>query len=269
MEVNVLYIILILITLLDLAAIRPLVKGQLNQQQVWLPLLGWLALFDLLIALPVHLWPDQLLATAVSVGFSTWYLTASVYLWLTDWYSRQTNITVAPDYLIVLGARVTPQGPSKTLTRRLQTAITFYSKQSQPPKLVLTGGQGSDEPNSEASVMATFLARHQVDPRHLLLEEKATSTATNFKYSKQIITGDWHQSRQPNILVVTSDYHLVRSKLLAFQQHLTIATLGSWTTTNALFPAMLREVAALLLQLKYPLIVSWLCVTILVQCFIY
>ncbi|MCH5461523.1 YdcF family protein [Secundilactobacillus sp. HBUAS58055] len=244
-------------------------KGQPDQKRVWLPLLGLLTLSDLLIALPVHLWPGQLLATAVSVGFSTWYLTASVYLWLTYWYSSRTHITVKPDYLIILGARVTPHGPTKTLTRRLETALTFLTKQSQSPKVILTGGQGSDEPDSEASVMSAFLKKHQVEPHRLLLEEKATSTATNFKYSKQIINSDWHQLTEPNLLVVTSDYHLVRSKLLAWQQHLTIATLGAWTTTAALFPAMLREVAALLLQLKYPLIAGWIIVTFLIQCFIY
>ncbi|WP_203652058.1 YdcF family protein [Secundilactobacillus yichangensis] len=261
-------IILIIITLLNLGAVEPLVKHQSNQRLVWGPLLSILVVTDLLIALPVLIWPGHLLATAASVGFATWYLTATGYLWLTCWYQCHTNKAVLADYLIVLGAKVNTDGPSRTLTRRLQTAIDFCSSQPNSPKLILTGGQGSDEPQSEASSMADYLIRHQINPQRLLLEQAATSTKTNFKFSKQLIRQDWVQARQPKILVVTSDYHLVRSKLLAWQQHLPVGLLGSWTTTEALIPAMVREVAALLLQLKWPLLIIWLVITSLIQLFI-
>lgn len=257
--------ILIMTSLLNLAAVRPLVKHQPNQRLVWEPLCSLLVIADLLIAVPILIWPGHLLATTASVGFTTWYLTATGYLWLTYWYQRHPGLSVPVDYLIVLGAKVSSDGPSKTLARRLQTAIGFYQSQPNPPKLVLTGGQGSDEPQTEATVMVKYLIQHQVDRQRLLLEQAATSTETNFKFSKQLIEQDWQQSRQPNILVVTSDYHLVRSKLLAWQQHLPVTLLGSWTTTAALIPAMVREIAALLLQLKWPLLVIWLGATALIQ----
>lgn len=257
--------ILLLITLADLAAVWPLVKGQHDQRLVWGPLLSLLIMADLLIALPLMIWPHRLLTTAVSVGFSTWYLTATAYLLLTNWYQRQDSPRVTPDYLIVLGAKVGASGPSKTLTRRLQTALAFCAAQDRQPKLVLSGGQGADEPQSEATVMAKYLKQHRVDPRQLLLEQAATSTETNFKFSKQVIENDWCGPGNPRILVVTSDYHLVRSKLLAWQQHLPVQLLGSWTTTAALIPAMLREIAALLLQLKWPLIIIWILATLLLQ----
>lgn len=257
--------ILILITLSNLIAVWPLVKGQHNQHLVWGPLLSLLIVADLLIVLPPIIWPCHLLTATISVGFSTWYLTATAYLWLTYWYQRQTAPLVTPDYLIILGAKVSAAGPSKTLVRRLKRALSFCASQDQPPKLILTGGQGLDEPQSEAAVMAEYLKQHQVDPSHLLLEQAATSTETNFKFSKQLIESDWRGPGNPRILVITSDYHLVRSKLLAWRQRLPVQLLGSWTTTAALIPAMLREIAALLLQLKWPLIVIWILVTLLVQ----
>lgn len=263
-----LLIILILVTALNLLAVRPLVKGQDNQRLVWLPLVCLLVMADLLIALPITIWPGHLITTAISLGFTTWYLTASIYLWLTWWY-HQTPPSITADYLIVLGAHVHADGPSKTLARRLQTALAFYHSQSPRPKIVLTGGQGNDEPQSEAAVMAAYLKRHHVGPQHLLLEQSATSTATNFKFSKQLITQNWHGDRQPKILVVTSDYHLVRSQLLAKQQHLPVSLLGSWTTTESLMAAMLREIAALLLLLKWPLIIMWMLLSILVQAVMY
>lgn len=260
-----LFIILIAVTLLNLVAVTPLIKGQTKRWLVLIPLLTWLIIIDLLIILPIIIWPTRLISTAVSMGFTTWYIVATLYLWLTYWYQKQPRQPMEADYLIVLGARVSASGPSNTLTRRLQTAITIYNDQSTPPKLVLTGGQGSDEPQSEAAVMAAYLTRHQIPSRQLLLEQAATSTATNLTFSKQIIEDDWHGSHQPTILIVTSDYHLVRSKLLAWQQGLPVRLAGAWTTTEALFPAMLREVAALLLQLKWPLVIIWLGLTLLAQ----
>lgn len=260
-----LLIILTIVTLLNLFAIAPLVKGQINQRLVWIPLLALLIAINLLISLPITIWPAHLISNAISMGFATWYMVATLYLWLTNWYQRHPQQSAKPDYLIVLGARVTASGASKALTRRLKTAIAIFTAQSTPPKLVLTGGQGSDEPQSEAAVMAAYLIRHQIQPRQLLLEQAATSTATNIKFSKQIIENDWQASRKPIILIVTSDYHLVRSKLLALQQHLPVSLAGSWTTTEALISAMLREVAALLLQLKWPLVIIWIGLTFLAQ----
>ncbi|MFC6254193.1 YdcF family protein [Secundilactobacillus hailunensis] len=258
-----------MITLLNLAAVWPLVTGQPDQRFVWKPLIVLLIVADLLIALPVNLWPGNLITTAESTGMATWYSIATLYLWLTYWYHQHTQPVVAPDYVIVLGARVTPSGPSKTLVRRLQTAIFFCVAQPNSPKLVLTGGQGSDEPQSEAQVMAAYLKQHHIDSKQLLLEETATSTDTNFKFSQQLINHDWQQPQPPKILVITSDYHLVRSQLLAKRHHLTVSLLGSWTIPTALIPAMLREVAALLLQLKWPLIIIWLLVTWFIQSFIF
>ncbi|GAX08459.1 membrane protein [Secundilactobacillus silagincola] len=260
-----LLIVLIIVTLLNLVAIAPLVKGQTNQRLVWIPLLALLIAISLLIILPITIWPAHLISNAISMGFVTWYTVATLYLWLTNWYKRQSHQSTKPDYLVVLGAKVTSSGPSKTLTRRLQTAIAIYTDQSVPPKLVLTGGQGSDEPQSEAAAMAGYLVRQQIQPHQLLLEQAATSTATNIKFSKQVIENDWQASRKPTILIVTSDYHLVRSKLLALQQHLPVSLAGSWTTTEALIPAMLREIAALLLQLKWPLVIFWIELTFLAQ----
>ena len=263
-----LLIILLLITLLNLAAVWPLVTGQPDQRLVWAPLMALLIVADILIDLPLKLWPGQLVATAVSTGMAVWYGTATLYLWLTYWYKRHAKLAVTPDYVIALGAKVTSAGPSKTLVRRLQTAISFCAAQPKQPKLVLTGGQGSDEPQSEAQVMAVYLKHHRIPSSQLLLEEAATSTDTNFKFSKRLIEHDWQQSRPPKILGITSDYHLVRSQLLAKRHHLAVSLLGSWTIPVALIPAMLRELAALLLQLKWPLLIIWLIVTWLIQYFI-
>ena len=53
------------------------------------------------------------------------------------------------DYLIVLGAQVKKDGPSRTLRLRLDKAAE-YARQNPETILVLSGGQGRDELVSEA-----------------------------------------------------------------------------------------------------------------------
>ena len=48
------------------------------------------------------------------------------------------------DYLIVLGAQVKKEGPSKTLRLRLDKAAE-YARQNPDTILILSGAQGSDE----------------------------------------------------------------------------------------------------------------------------
>lgn len=61
------------------------------------------------------------------------------------------------DYVIVLGASVKPEGVSRTLKLRLDKAAE-YAKQNPSTMLILSGGQGADEPCTEASAMRQYLA---------------------------------------------------------------------------------------------------------------
>lgn len=61
------------------------------------------------------------------------------------------------DYVIVLGAKVKPDGSlSKTLKLRLDKALE-YMKENPETMLVLSGAKGDAEPCSEADAMETYL----------------------------------------------------------------------------------------------------------------
>lgn len=91
------------------------------------------------------------------------------------------------DYVIVLGAKVKPDGTlSKTLKLRLDKALE-YLKENPETMLVLSGAKGDAEPCSEADAMEAYLLEQGADPEHLLKEEQSFSTVENLAYSKILI----------------------------------------------------------------------------------
>ena len=91
------------------------------------------------------------------------------------------------DYVIVLGAKVKPDGSlSKTLKLRLDKALE-YMKENPETMLVLSGAKGDAEPCSEADAMETYLLGQGADPDHLLKEEQSFSTVENLAYSRVMI----------------------------------------------------------------------------------
>ena len=55
--------------------------------------------------------------------------------------------------------------------------------------LVLSGGQGEDEPVSEAAAMRDYLLFNGVNERQLILETRSFSTVENIAYSRVAIEG--------------------------------------------------------------------------------
>ena len=157
------------------------------------------------------------------------------------------------DYVIVLGAKVKPDGSlSKTLKLRLDKALE-YMKENPETMLVLSGAKGDAEPCSEADAMETYLLGQGADPDHLLKEEQSFSTVENLAYSRVKIekrenlleqerkaeadrllrapgeiesvpeTGASANNtpvlaRQPRVGIITSNFHLCRAAMIAKKQ---------------------------------------------------
>ena len=78
------------------------------------------------------------------------------------------------DYVIVLGAKVKEEGISKSLKARLDKAIE-YSQDNPGTVLILSGGQGPDEPVSEAKAMFEYLSYNGVPKDKMVLETFSTA----------------------------------------------------------------------------------------------
>lgn len=125
--------------------------------------------------------------------------------------NQKSSINSKVDYLIVLGAKVNEDGVSKTLQYRLDKAVEYYHKYPET-KIIVSGGQGQDEPKSEAVAMKEYLLLQEVTDNKIIVEKRATSTYENLKYSKAIIE---QESDNARIGIVTTDFHIYRSKLIA------------------------------------------------------
>ena len=121
--------------------------------------------------------------------------------------------TAQVDYVVVLGAKVNKDGPSVSLWDRIGAAY-IYLDMHPHVIAVLSGGQGTDEPITEAECMYRELVSLGIDPKRILLEDEATSTWENLKFSLDLIEEKTGQ-RPTKIGVVSSEYHLFRASLFA------------------------------------------------------
>lgn len=124
---------------------------------------------------------------------------------------------IPADAVIVLGAGVNGTEPSLALRTRLDAALAYLEENPDVP-VVLTGGQGYGEEITEARCMYDYLTARGVDGSRLILEEQASSTAENFAYSKVLLEERGVDPATDLVAVVTNDFHIARSKLIAARQ---------------------------------------------------
>ena len=147
------------------------------------------------------------------------------------------------DYLLVLGAKVRADGvPSQSLYDRIGKACEYLTE-NPDTVAILSGGRGADEPMTEAQCMYDHLVARGIDPDRLWMEDKATSTWENLKFTLDLIeekTG----TRPQKLGVVSSEYHLFRARLFAREHGVEFAGIPARTTRGSLMVNyFLREVA--------------------------
>ncbi len=117
------------------------------------------------------------------------------------------------DYLLVLGAKVRVTGPSASLWDRIYAAADYL--EAHPDTIaIVSGGQGADEPWTEASVMFTELVNLGIEPDRIWQEDKATSTWENINFTLDMVEEKTGQ-RPETLGVLSSEYHLFRASLFA------------------------------------------------------
>lgn len=117
------------------------------------------------------------------------------------------------EYMIVLGAGIRGDEPSIELRNRLDMAIEMFKK-NKKSKIVVCGGKGSDQKFSEAYVMEKYLVENGIDKSIIIKEDKSTNTYENIENANEIIRGIDHRENI-KVGVVTNDFHVYRSKLIA------------------------------------------------------
>lgn len=118
------------------------------------------------------------------------------------------------DYIIVLGAQVREDGPSVVLKYRLDAAID-YLNENPDTVCIVSGGQGANEPFSEAEGMAKYLIGNGIDEKRILLEDKSKNTVQNIQNSKEIMEETYN-----GVGIVTNNFHVFRATRIAKAQGL-------------------------------------------------
>ena len=130
-------------------------------------------------------------------------------------YGARDNLAVPADAVIILGAGINDSEPSPALRTRLRVAEAYMERHPDIP-VVLSGGLGLGEKITEAECMYNALCRGEASwDSRLLQEGKATSTAENFKYSREVLLEHGVDPDAATIAVVTNDFHMFRTHLIA------------------------------------------------------
>lgn len=130
------------------------------------------------------------------------------------------------DVVIILGAMVYQRGPSPVLVRRLNAALDWL--ETHPDAVVVaSGGQGMDEPESEAQAMASYLEEHGIARERIFLEDQSFNTYQNLSNSAELLKEHGYSLGTTRLMVVSNGFHLVRVRMLAGRCGLQISTLAA------------------------------------------
>ena len=206
---------------------------------------GWLLLWTAaawILGLLVCRWSERskagkickrLFFTGLAVGLSC---LISIEMLLVR-HGESDNSALPADAVIVLGAGVNGETPSAALWSRIQAASAYLEGHPDVP-VVLSGGQGPGEAVSEAEAMYRALSgRGGLDGVRWVLEDRSTSTAENFRFSKALLQEQGLDTDTAVIAVVTNDFHCFRAHMIARRQGLKTIDVPAelpwwWLTAN-------------------------------------
>lgn len=155
----------------------------------------------------------------------------------------QYNASAAPgaDYCIILGAQLKTDGPSEVLRRRLDRAIE-YLNENTATKVIVSGGQGRNEPAAEAVGMKEYLVNAGISEDRIILEPQSGNTYENLTFSKKLL-----DSENARVVIVTNNFHVFRAVKIAEKQgYKNVEGLAASAVTGLLPNNLLREFAGVL-----------------------
>jgi uncharacterized SAM-binding protein YcdF (DUF218 family) len=151
-----------------------------------------------------------LIITVVSVGLCIFLIIEGTII-----YYSARKAEPGADYLIVLGAQVRGTVITKSLKKRLDTALDYL--QDNPKTIVIvSGGKGIGEDISEAEAMKNYLTAKGIEASRIIEENQSTNTNENILYSRKLMKGE-----NPSVTIVTNGFHVFRALSIARKQGLT------------------------------------------------
>lgn len=184
------------------------------------------------------------LALIPIAGFGFGFVSFLLYSTL---YQRWTRHHGRPQpTVVVLGAGLINGQVPPLLAARLDTGRRLYQESVAAgidAVIVVSGGQGEDEPVAEAVAMAEYLTDAGVSSAKVLLESESRNTEENLVNTADLLRAD---QREGGIAVVTNSFHAFRAALLMRKAGLDGYSVGAPTAAYYWPAAMIREYLAIL-----------------------
>jgi uncharacterized SAM-binding protein YcdF (DUF218 family) len=181
---------------------------------------------------------NKLLSVCIFTIIVIWLISFAVIEFLIV-YNSASDMEQEVDYLIILGAGLNGEEPSLTLQERLHKGVEYLNKYTET-KVIVSGGQGRGERITEAEAMKRFLIDKGIDKERIIKEDKSTSTMENFVFSKKLIIA-YGGSEKSAIAIITNDFHIMRSKMLARRNGIKPYAISCRTPLSVLPNCYIRE----------------------------
>ena len=112
----------------------------------------------------------------------------------------------------------------------------LYLNENPETVCIVAGGQGKNEPYSEAYGMAQYLMQNGIDKDRILLEDQSKTTEENLRYSRKFLP------EGAKVGIITNDFHMFRALQIAQKQGLSdVCGIAADSTKFYLPNNMLRE----------------------------
>ena len=147
----------------------------------------------------------RILTIGVMTVFFLWLVSAAAVL---VWSSRDEARPAQA--IVVLGAAQYSGKPSPVLRARLDHALDLWNRHLAS-LLILTGGTGSGDTNSEAAVGKKYAKKHGVPDSAILVENEGRTTSE----SMRAVAGMLEVRGLQSALLVSDPFHMLRLRILA------------------------------------------------------
>lgn len=184
--------------------------------------------------------------TVVLFGYVSFqFVSFVVYAWL---YAR-VPVRRHGDFVVVLGSGLVGGGKvPPLLASRLDRGLAVFGRMVGEPRLIVSGGKGSDEQVSEAAAMSSYLLARGAPEPQMVLEDQSRTTEENLINSKEIM-----ERLRPGYrcVIVTSNFHVFRAAMIARRTGVRGQVTGARTAGYYWPSATIREFAAVFLTYKW------------------
>ena len=144
-----------------------------------------------------------------------------------------------PQVMVILGCQVRRDGPSQLLADRLDTALN-YLEDHPDMTVVVSGGQGPDEPTTEARAMADYLIAAGFPEEQIVLEDRSHSTWENIQFTLELLQTEEDIPHVGEYLLVSNGFHLTRARMLWNREWPEGCTLSTLAAPSSHLPSRLK-----------------------------